>query len=691
MYQVVWQTMLLALASLCAAQGTLQAEQELALSVVGDPQLRTDHPWFPGELSCSTFSRLFETQAALYKKATGRSVVTDQDKAIASWYWRNLNYYHALCPREPFWDDELTHATESPREAVMDYWTGLFGYGFSLCYTTHQQYTAEMEKLLGRGLSRSLDVNGHTSFEVFLKDDPYGAKGDWALLDHDISTIVFDDPASPLRLINIADIAYATEPPDLTPRPYDEQETLLDNHNAPNGNQGWFKSGLYFPKEDIGDATDSDGLSGVYTEIISTAPLSGYASVPPMVTLKRSETIRRYLQPGLGTKTYVYWGPNYWQLSNEENPIPGPNRDRTWAAQPERMFGATQDTETLFARYGNVVYTYQPNFADGTFRDAQIAEDDRSVTLYFYSPYAIAATPRQAAAKRIWAVLEAGCTNGLIVSAEHSPKLVVQVSTDNGSTWSPGLRIGKHLDLTDWVKGHHSYHLKLNAPASQLTESQLTIRTVCMANDRLMPHLKSGGTSVSFAASGKAVFAAGPNVDQAERFITAGSLGSDRVEMRVPTPNEAHLLEVHATAIVHSGPSPDTSIRYQIECSTDNGATWQPIVKDWRVETVGYQVGDRAPQSYCFGELDVSKSKSTESLVRFSNSGGIAYERVEIYLVYQVGNEQPVKVTFNWHEQERQKSASHLFGPTDSQVFSDWTLGTGKVTRTNWVEMELAK
>ena len=56
---------------------------------VGDPQTKTDHPWYPGELSCSTFERLFKTQAEVYKRVTGRDVGTDEDKVLASWYWRN--------------------------------------------------------------------------------------------------------------------------------------------------------------------------------------------------------------------------------------------------------------------------------------------------------------------------------------------------------------------------------------------------------------------------------------------------------------------------------------------------------------------------------------------------------------------------------------------------------------------------
>src|SRR5436190_4733606 len=61
---------------------------------VGDPQVKTDHPWYPGELSCSTFDRLFKTEAEAYKRATGRGVDTDEDKALAAWYWRNTHYAH---------------------------------------------------------------------------------------------------------------------------------------------------------------------------------------------------------------------------------------------------------------------------------------------------------------------------------------------------------------------------------------------------------------------------------------------------------------------------------------------------------------------------------------------------------------------------------------------------------------------
>ncbi|MEY4200221.1 MAG: hypothetical protein RLZZ265_1961, partial [Verrucomicrobiota bacterium] len=69
----------------------------LATSLPGevpDPQLRTDHPWYPGELALSTFERLFATQAEQYRRATGKAPVTDEDRALASWFFRNTHYAH---------------------------------------------------------------------------------------------------------------------------------------------------------------------------------------------------------------------------------------------------------------------------------------------------------------------------------------------------------------------------------------------------------------------------------------------------------------------------------------------------------------------------------------------------------------------------------------------------------------------
>src|SRR5437660_2814134 len=87
---------------------------------VGDPQLRTDHPWYPGELACSTFERLFATQAEQYRRVVGVEPSSDEQKALASWFWRNANFYHAEDGRQDLWGKGFAHEENWTRE----YWTG---------------------------------------------------------------------------------------------------------------------------------------------------------------------------------------------------------------------------------------------------------------------------------------------------------------------------------------------------------------------------------------------------------------------------------------------------------------------------------------------------------------------------------------------------------------------------------------
>src|SRR5205809_1136656 len=75
---------------------------------VGDPQLRTNHPWYPGELACSSFSRLFATQAEIYERVVGTRPTTDEQKALASWLWRNTHYAHGEEAAEDLWGEGFT-------------------------------------------------------------------------------------------------------------------------------------------------------------------------------------------------------------------------------------------------------------------------------------------------------------------------------------------------------------------------------------------------------------------------------------------------------------------------------------------------------------------------------------------------------------------------------------------------------
>src|SRR5437588_777049 len=74
-----------------------------AVAGVADPQLATDHLWYPGELACSTFDRLFATQAAVFRRVVGREPAGDEDMALASWLWRSTHYWHGAEGAEDWW------------------------------------------------------------------------------------------------------------------------------------------------------------------------------------------------------------------------------------------------------------------------------------------------------------------------------------------------------------------------------------------------------------------------------------------------------------------------------------------------------------------------------------------------------------------------------------------------------------
>src|SRR4051812_38696700 len=100
---------------------------------VGDPQIATDHPWYPGELACSTFERLFATQAAVYERVTGVKPTTAAQKVLAAWLSRNTHYSHGEEGTEDLWGRGFPVGQDL---RTREYWTGLFAHGYGLCGTT---------------------------------------------------------------------------------------------------------------------------------------------------------------------------------------------------------------------------------------------------------------------------------------------------------------------------------------------------------------------------------------------------------------------------------------------------------------------------------------------------------------------------------------------------------------------------
>ncbi len=616
---------------------------------VGDPQLRTDHPWYPGELACSTFERLFETQADAYRMVVGAAPQTDEQKALAAWLWRNTHYWHGEEGAEDLWGEGFERGMDT---RTREYWTGLFAHGFGLCGTTHSQWSAEMEALFGHNRGRGIGVAGHNAFEVWVTGGPYG-DGKWVLLDHDLSTVVFNREGT--ALLSIPEVRA-----DL-PR-------MMDRRFAPEKQRGWLVCGLH----------PQDGSA--YREYNTAEYLAGYSGVPPIVHLRRGETLRRYPEPGLDDgKTFVFWGRNY-----NTGGVPGPERSRTWVNQPDHMYRSQDGAgyKPGQARYANAVYLYRPDFS-GPYREAVTDESGDHVTFEFYTPYIIAATPAHEAP---WGIYDAGGRNGLVLSG--NARCNVKVSTDQGRTWQDCGSSSDGMDLTDRVKGRRQYLIRFGAGARVLRDSSLTLRTVCQANGSVLPRLRDEATRVRFMASGRAVVSAGPNIDQARAHLVDGAFGTDRVTLELASPRHEPAVALYAAAHVQSGNPPDPAVKHAIEYSTDGGSTWRPIVEDWAITRRGGEPNDFWSQSFCWGSCELPGAPSSPVRVRFRNNGARRYARCELHLAYQTRNLDATRVTFDWSDGSGPHRAAHVFRSEAGAEAPVWELATGRGVRTRWVEFE---
>jgi hypothetical protein len=619
----------------------------LAHADTGDPQIRTDHPWYPGELACSTFARLFETQEQVYRRVTGKAVATDEDRALAAWLWRNTHYYHGEEGAQDYWGAGFGKGGDS---WTRDYWTGMFSHGFGLCGTTHSQWVAELEARLGHGRARTVGTQGHNSFEAFLTGGPYGS-GRWAMIDHDLSTVVFDPDGK--RLLGIGELVK-------------DSKRLASRGYRPERQHGWLICGLH-----AGDA-------GSYARYAVAEYLAGYAGPPPMVHLRRGESLRRYFKPGLDDgKTFVFWGRNY-----NTGGIPGPERSLTWVNQPEAMYRSKTGTPYRAgqARYANAVFTYRPDFRSGDYKEGVVSESNEQVTFAFQSPYVIAATP---ANDRPWGIYDAGCKNGLVVRGKAS--CAVSVSVDRGATWHDAGRLDDRLDLTDRVKGFRQYWLRLHTLPEKLAGSGLTITTVCQANESNLPRLADGDSTVILASSGRALVSAGPTRPQAQAHVVDGRFDSPAVTLALATPHGEPIRVIHAAAHVASSSPPDPKVLYQVEYSLDGGKSWQPIVKDWFVRRQGDEPPDFWSQSHCWGSKELAAATASKALVRFRNNGGKRYLRAEVHLEYEVSRRDDVQVTFAWTDVGGPRTHRHLANGSKPMT---WQVPTGKAVNMTWVEMQ---
>ncbi len=175
------------------------------LAAVGNPQVRTDHPIYPGELAYSTQERLARSiiDSGDWGLGLGGS---ERDVALKLWLWRITHTIHDYSPaswtplhsyyQAKYGEHSKAHPTRpDPKGEVYaaddienDAMRWQFSYGYALCGTLHGVIEPQIRaigKALGKDWrSRRVGIPGDSNHEIY-----FG--GQWRAFDVNAMTLLF--------------------------------------------------------------------------------------------------------------------------------------------------------------------------------------------------------------------------------------------------------------------------------------------------------------------------------------------------------------------------------------------------------------------------------------------------------------------------------------------------------------------
>src|SRR6185436_3796853 len=124
---------------------------------------------------------------------------------------------------------------------------------------------------------------------------------------------------------------------------------------------------------------------------------------------------------------------------------------------------------------------------------------------------------------------------------------------------------------------------------------------------------------------------------------------------------------------------------YQIDYSTDLGKTWNPLVKDWRIQRRPPEPNDFWSQSFTWADTPLPDVAGPVRL-RFSNSANKPCRRVEAHLAYRPTGLSPTTVTYAWKDNAAQAhTATHTYA-AGTRADASWKFDPGQNIQTLWVE-----
>jgi hypothetical protein len=676
-----------------------------AAAQTGDPQLRTDHPYFAGEGAMSTPARCVNHAMGISRGALGNS--SERDRLVRMFLWRAETFSHQLSPSIY----NLPGVTPDPaadNSLMIDYdaMRSLFSYGFGLCGTNHGQMRVFAEAAGWQNRRRALQ--GDTGHEILVE-------GVWRYVNTDQYTLHFQSNSSSAHFASLDDV-------------------VSTNHRFIEWNPD-LGMGYRLPQANThGSYQDFAGVTGTvanrslqwrdyYQNVWNILPANsykmygeGYTAAPVALRLRRGETFTRWLDPAGAPADLGLAGRLWWGFKGDAN---GPSV--TWsfvqnAPARDETPGGAEESSLVTQRYGNGCFDWQPALAQADHLDgaalvtgtlvaggspALRSTGASTLVLEHYSPYAIAARPTGGTDP-------AGASaDGAKVYASTSGSIDVEVSINAGATWSPvGALSGgaASLDFTDFVKGRNAYLLRLAFGDAEGLNT-LRLRTIVMLNQAVYPNLKDGGSSVTYSAANQGALDLSPDL------WTAGSAGSVTGYVK-KVADSGNLTAIHygggsTYAYGATNNNIPLSLTYEITMPpglASQGASWRAIQAAMnasvRVPPAGgpygkieiasalggpwTEIGNHAPPAdgelssyWVYGRSGASPLGGTTHFVRFTAYNGGYTENIRylrLYATYALpAAGKPTLVTYHWNDGS-EKSFVHAVPPGAGS--DGWTVPT---------------
>ncbi len=498
---------------------TLALALSALLAQTGDPQLQTDHPYYPGERAMSTparvASRVLNASRGTLSNASGR------DRMIRLFLWRAETFSHQYSPAVYNLPGlQPNPGADNPLMTDYDAMRALFSYGFGLCGTNHAQMRVFTEEMGWTDRRRALQ--GDTGYEVYVD-------AGWRYFNTDQYTLHFLSDSSSAHFASLDEVIgtnhrYAEWNPDVGLGYLLPQANTHGNYanfagvtrTVANRSLQWrdYYQNVWQPIP-----AASGGNYKMYGE--------GYAATPIVTRLRRGETFTRWFAPtgavgDLGLAGLIWWGYTAGNIGQGDN---GPYSKWSFVqnapARDETPGGAEESQG--HQRYGNGCFDWQPNLANGEHLDGAAAvagtltsggspalrsTGASTLVLEHFTPYTIAARPSNGTDPATAA------SDGAVIQANTVGTIGVEVSVNAGATWASVGTLsgaGGQVDFTNSVKGRNQYLLRLSFDDAEGLNT-LRLRTITMLNQAVYPTLKSGTTQVTYGAGNQGALDLSPDL-----------------------------------------------------------------------------------------------------------------------------------------------------------------------------------